>query len=109
MLSHNYFMSDDLREELQRRAAAVRAVPHAHFALGLPDELQGYHTLVPLDDPASLQPGPGQERRKFWNWLSSVYKAVSEKDGVTYALRRVESTCVAAALACEGFMSNSAS
>jgi PAB-dependent poly(A)-specific ribonuclease subunit 3 len=94
VLVHNYFISDNIREELTRRAAAVRAVPAGAYALqGLPEELQGYHTIVPLDDPASLLPGPGQERRKFGGWLSSIYKAVSEKDGVTYALRRIESAC----------------
>lgn len=87
-------MPDDLREELQKRAAAVRAIPSTHYPFVLPDELQGYHSIIPLDDPTSLMPGPGQERRKFWNWLSSVYKGTSEKDGIVYTLRRIESASV---------------
>jgi PAB-dependent poly(A)-specific ribonuclease subunit 3 len=51
--------------------------------LGLPDELQGYHTLVPLEATAG-------DRRKLGSWYSAVYRAVNSTDGVAYALRRVE-------------------
>jgi len=53
--------------------------------LNLPDELQGYHTLVPLESISG-------ERRKFGNWYSTVYRATG-KDERGYVLRRVESTC----------------
>ena len=49
--------------------------------LNLPDELQGYHTLVPLESTTG-------ERRKFGNWYSTVYRATG-KDGRSYVLRRV--------------------
>jgi hypothetical protein len=81
--SHNYFISDTIREELQKRTEALRSVPPG-LALNLPEELQGYHSLVSLEMAIP-------ERRRFGNWFSTVYKAVNEKDGVTYALRRVES------------------
>jgi PAB-dependent poly(A)-specific ribonuclease subunit 3 len=81
--SHNYFMSDEVREDLQKRTEALRSVVPA-LGLNLPEELQGYHTLVPLETTSP-------DRRRFGNWFSTVYKAVSEKDGVTYVLRRVES------------------
>lgn len=80
--SHNYFVSDGIRTELQKRSEALRATPYG-LAPALPDELQGYHSLVPLEPETP-------ERRKFGNWYSTVYKAVSERDGVTYALRRIE-------------------
>jgi PAB-dependent poly(A)-specific ribonuclease subunit 3 len=76
-------MSDDTREELQKRTEALRYVIPA-LGTSLPEELQGYHSLVPLE-PAN------PDRRRLGNWFSTVYKAVSEKDGSTYVLRRVES------------------
>ncbi|KAI0370843.1 hypothetical protein BV20DRAFT_994099 [Pilatotrama ljubarskyi] len=80
-LAHRYFISDDIREELQRRSEAVRAAPPP--GLSLPEELQGYHSLVPLEPV-------GAERRKFGNWYSTLYRAVNSSDGATYVLRRVE-------------------
>jgi hypothetical protein len=53
---------------------------------GLPDETQGYHSLVTLGKTSSL----GAEKRKFASWPSTVYKAVNSQDSHTYALRRVE-------------------
>ena len=81
-LAQRYFMSDDLREELQRRSATIRTAPAP--GLNLPDELQEYHTLVPLE-------AVGGERRKFGNWYSTVYRAVKSSDGLPYVLRRIES------------------
>ncbi|KAF9649713.1 hypothetical protein BDM02DRAFT_3113348 [Thelephora ganbajun] len=79
--THNYFISDAIREELQKRSETIHTAPVP--GLGLPEELQGYHTLVPLEATAG-------DRRKLGNWYSSVYRAVNSTDGVTYALRRVE-------------------
>jgi len=53
-------------------------------AHNLPDELQGYHSFALLEPPVA-------ERRKFFSWYSTVYRATSSNDGVAYALRRVES------------------
>lgn len=81
-LAHRYFISDNIREELQRRAETMYNSP-AH-GLNLPEELQGYHSLLPLEATAG-------ERRKFGNWYSTVYRATNSTDGLAYALRRVES------------------
>ncbi|EPS97327.1 hypothetical protein FOMPIDRAFT_80002 [Fomitopsis schrenkii] len=51
--------------------------------LNLPEELQGYHSLLPLEATAG-------ERRKFGNWYSTVYRATNSTDGLAYVLRRVE-------------------
>ncbi|RDX44097.1 hypothetical protein OH76DRAFT_1458144 [Lentinus brumalis] len=80
-LAHKFFISDDIREELQKRSETVHTTAPA--GLGLPEELQGYHTLVPLEPL-------GGERRKFGNWYSMVYRATSSNDGSTYVLRRIE-------------------
>ncbi|KII83627.1 hypothetical protein PLICRDRAFT_47104 [Plicaturopsis crispa FD-325 SS-3] len=78
----SHFLPSDLRESLTQRAETLRTYPASTLA-GLPDELQGYHTLVPLENTSN-------ERRKFGNWYSVVYRATSSVDGGTYALRRVE-------------------
>ena len=81
-LAHKYFISDDIREELQRRSETIHTT--APPGLVLPEELSGYHTLVPMEPI-------GADRRKFGNWYSMVYRATSSTDGSTYILRRVES------------------
>lgn len=60
-------------------------IDSVYVGLNLPEQLQGYHTLVPLDATAAT------DRRKFGNWLSTVYRAISSADGRPYALRRIES------------------
>lgn len=93
--SHTYFLNDDLREELQKRSEIIRTAPGP--GLNLPDELQGYHTLVPLE-------AIGGERRKFGNWYSTVYRATSEATGVAHALRRIESEFLRIRGMCEVLM-----
>lgn len=80
--SPSHFMSDKLREELQRRSDMIHTVPTTPY--NLPEELQGYHSLVPLEP---LVP----DRRKLINWHSAVYRATNSSDGTTYVLRRIES------------------
>lgn len=81
-------MSDTLRQDLTQRSEIIRSAPPLLMS-NLPEELHGYHTLVPLDPPVALN---GKERRpNFGNWYSYIYKAISATDGLTYALRRIES------------------
>jgi PAB-dependent poly(A)-specific ribonuclease subunit 3 len=77
-----HFVSDVIREELHKRSEASQLVPLPGH--NLPDELQGYHSLALLEPSVT-------ERRKFFSWYSTVYRATSSNDGVSYALRRVES------------------
>ncbi|KIY70055.1 hypothetical protein CYLTODRAFT_420143 [Cylindrobasidium torrendii FP15055 ss-10] len=81
--SHYMPSSHELRQTLQMRSEVTRGGPAPGAPLGLPDELQGYHTLVPLETSPA-------DRRKFGQWQSTVYRAVKEADGIPYALRRVE-------------------
>ncbi|PPQ70537.1 hypothetical protein CVT24_000292 [Panaeolus cyanescens] len=81
--SHFVPPSADLRQLLQERSETIRSAPPV--GLALPEELQGYHTLVPLEPT-----GSGVERRKIGNWYSTVYRAIKASDGVPYALRRIE-------------------
>ncbi|KAJ7468473.1 hypothetical protein FB451DRAFT_1091934 [Mycena latifolia] len=76
--------SADLRALLQERSENLHMTPPA--GLNLPEEIHGYHTLIPLENIG----GPTEQRRKFGNWHSTVYRAVNSLDGATYALRRIE-------------------
>ncbi|KAG7447333.1 uncharacterized protein BT62DRAFT_931175 [Guyanagaster necrorhizus] len=80
--SHFVPSSSDLRQVLQTRSETIRGAPAP--GLNLPEELQGYHTLVPLESSAA------NERRKFGSWYSTVYRAINSAEGAPYTLRRVE-------------------
>ncbi|KAF7320832.1 PAN2-PAN3 deadenylation complex subunit PAN3 [Mycena chlorophos] len=79
--THFMLPSGDLRTLMQTRSEDLHMA--ATPGLGLPEEMQGYHSIIPLDNLNS-------ERRKFGNWSSTVYRAINSKDGATYCLRRVE-------------------
>ncbi|PSS37274.1 hypothetical protein PHLCEN_2v912 [Hermanssonia centrifuga] len=80
-LQHKYFVSDELREELQKRSESIYITPPS--GLDLPEETQGYHSLVPLEPVVG-------ERHNFSNWHSTVYKAINSMDGFPYVMRRIE-------------------
>ncbi|KAH0556524.1 hypothetical protein GP486_005596 [Trichoglossum hirsutum] len=68
------------REELQRKSeAALQVLPNS----SLPAHIDHFHSLVPLDTT-------NQKSATIFGYPSWVYKAVSSKDGHTYALRRLE-------------------
>lgn len=76
----DFFIPDDLREELQRKSeAALQTFANST----LPPTLEHFHSLVALDTNNSKGPGT-------FGYPSWVYKAISSKDGHVYALRRVE-------------------
>ncbi|KAG6901730.1 hypothetical protein C0995_008618 [Termitomyces sp. Mi166 len=79
--SHFVPPSHALRQLLQKRSETTRQI--APIGSNLPEELQGYHALVPLE------PTTG-DRRKLGNWHSTVYRAINSTDGLPYALRRIE-------------------
>lgn len=89
---HSFFISPTLREDLQKRAEALVPVD------GL--DIPGYFSLVALDTPTHPSTNPKQHQQidqsaqqsglglfGVRNW---VYKAVSEKDGKPYIVRRLE-------------------
>ncbi|KAF8638419.1 hypothetical protein AX17_002226 [Amanita inopinata Kibby_2008] len=82
--SHFVPSSNELRQTLQSRSETIRGV--APIGTNLPHELQGYHTLVPVENIDTPS-----ERRKLLNWYSAVYRAIRTSDGLPYILRRVES------------------
>lgn len=102
-------MSDNLREELQRKAeATLQSLPsnpvlfrfpsvsikvikidtdYFHRGEGvssiLPPQVEEFHSLVPLDTS-------NQKSAQVFGYPSWVYKAFSNEDGHAWTLRRVE-------------------
>ncbi|KTW27399.1 hypothetical protein T552_02378 [Pneumocystis carinii B80] len=77
---HDFFMSDTLREDLQKKSEAI------HQTLGdsnLPDQILGYHSLVPLDTLHN-------KNTRIFGYSSWVYKVFSSNDGYSYVFRRLE-------------------
>ncbi|KAH7872582.1 uncharacterized protein C8R40DRAFT_1116143 [Lentinula edodes] len=80
--SHFIHPSSELRQVLLERSHTSRSAPI--LGSNLPEELQGYHTFVPIDTVSS------SERKKFFNLDSVVYRAINSTDGIPYVLRRIE-------------------
>lgn len=79
-IPENYFISNELREELQRKnEASLQTLGSS----SLPEYVHVYHTLVPLDTTFE---------KSAWGfgYPSWIYKAASNRDGNLYALRRIE-------------------
>ncbi|KAK0110148.1 PAB-dependent poly(A)-specific ribonuclease subunit 3 [Cadophora gregata] len=77
--THDFFMPNDLREDLQKKSEAARQVmPNSQLPV-----VEHYHTLVPLDISH-------HRSATVFGFPSWVYKAVSSKNGLTYVLRRIE-------------------
>ena len=78
--THDFFIPDHLREELQRKAEATL---QTFSNSTLPQQLEHFHSLVALDTNTQKTPSA-------YGYPSWLYKAVSSKDGYTYGLRRLE-------------------
>ncbi|KAF2641951.1 PABP-dependent poly(A) nuclease 3 [Massarina eburnea CBS 473.64] len=77
--AHDFFIPDALREDLQKKAEIARqVVPNSSIP-----PIEQFHSLFCLDTSA-------QKNQALFGYNSWVYKAVSSKDGNTYALRRLE-------------------
>ncbi|KAL4787429.1 hypothetical protein BJX76DRAFT_318590 [Aspergillus varians] len=77
---HDLFLPNEIREELQKKAAAtLQTLPNTQ----LPTQVDFFHSLVPLDLNH-------QKNATIFGYPSWIYKAQSSKDGNFYALRRLE-------------------
>lgn len=77
--AHDFFIPESLREDLQKKSEITRQIlPNSTLPT-----LEQYHSLVCLDTSQ-------QKNQSLFGYQSWVYKAVSSKDGNTYALRRLE-------------------
>jgi PAB-dependent poly(A)-specific ribonuclease subunit 3 len=77
--AHDFFIPDSVREDLQRKSEAARQTVHNSTS----PVIEQYHSLFCLDIAQQKNTAP-------FGYASSIFKAVSSKDGKTYALRRLE-------------------
>ena len=83
----SYFASDEIKMTLMSRQHHRLAELNPNLS-EVPPQVEGYTELVPLE--ALNKPPPSMERPGFFmSHPSTVYKAVSTKDGLLYALRRI--------------------
>ncbi|KAK8037506.1 hypothetical protein PG991_000852 [Apiospora marii] len=77
--AHDFFLREDIREEMQKKSEATRQVlPGSQLP-----SVAHYHSLVPLD---SVRGG----KSIFGEYLTWLYKADSKKNGNIYCLRRLQ-------------------
>jgi PAB-dependent poly(A)-specific ribonuclease subunit 3 len=77
--AHDFFIPDAIREELQKKAEVARQIlPNTTLP-----PIEQFHSLFCLDTTPQKNNAP-------FGYASWIYKAVSGKDGKTYALRRLE-------------------
>lgn len=78
-MTHDFFMPDKLREEMQKKTeAALQVMPNSQLP-----QLDNYHSLVALDTS-------GRKNVSLFGYTTWVYKATSMKTGHIYCLRRIE-------------------
>ncbi|KAH8131555.1 hypothetical protein FP744_10002002 [Trichoderma asperellum] len=78
-LSHDFFISETMREDMQKQSEATwQVMPGSQLP-----HLDNYHSLVALDTTHRKNAG-------IFGYPSWVYKATSSKDGKVYCLRRLE-------------------
>ncbi|KAJ1979529.1 PAB-dependent poly(A)-specific ribonuclease subunit 3 [Dimargaris cristalligena] len=79
-ISH-FFISDTLRHELTEKNFA--RLNYTSTDPSIPNEVNQYHSLMPLEDT-------DRGTRGAIGYVTFVYKAQSSRDGLIYALRRIE-------------------
>lgn len=78
-LTHDFFLPEKLREDLQKKSeAALQVMPNSQLP-----QLDNYHSLVALDTTH-------RKNANIFGYPSWVYKATSSKTGNLYSLRRLE-------------------
>lgn len=78
-MTHDFFLPEKLREELQKKAeASLQVIPSSQLP-----QLDNYHSLVALDTTH-------RKNANIFGYPSWVYKATSSKTGHLYCLRRLE-------------------
>ncbi|KAJ9616509.1 PAB-dependent poly(A)-specific ribonuclease subunit 3 [Cladophialophora chaetospira] len=80
---HDLFIPNELREDIQKKsAAALQTLPNSQ----LPNHIESYHSLVPLDTNHASHKGANI----FGPYTTWVYKTQSSANGQFFVLRRVE-------------------
>jgi len=88
------FVGEALHQQLAAAAYAAQAQwssSMSHGGAGLPERVGIYHTLYPLEDiPGVTSAAGAAEAYSSLGLRTSVLKGISNRDGVAYALRRVD-------------------
>uniref|UniRef100_A0A673GEM2 PAN2-PAN3 deadenylation complex subunit PAN3 n=1 Tax=Sinocyclocheilus rhinocerous TaxID=307959 RepID=A0A673GEM2_9TELE len=82
----SFFMADELRQELINRHLITMAQIDQSENLGVPSEVDSYHSLFPLEP---LPPPNRLQKTSNFSYITSCYKAVNSKDDLPYCLRRI--------------------
>ncbi|XP_069825971.1 PAN2-PAN3 deadenylation complex subunit PAN3 isoform X3 [Dendropsophus ebraccatus] len=82
----SFFMADELRQELINRHLITMAQMDPADMPSVPAEVDSYHSLFPLEP---LPPPNRIHKSSNFGYITSCYKAVNNKDDLTYCLRRV--------------------
>ncbi|OAA60084.1 PAB-dependent poly(A)-specific ribonuclease subunit PAN3 [Cordyceps fumosorosea ARSEF 2679] len=77
-VTHDFFIPEKLREEMQRKSEAALQVINSQLP-----QVDNYHSLVALDTTQ-------RKNINIFGYSSWVYKATSSKTGNIYCLRRIE-------------------
>ncbi|OAR02084.1 hypothetical protein LLEC1_05010 [Akanthomyces lecanii] len=78
-VTHDFFIPEKLREEMQRKSeASLQVMPNSQLP-----QLDNYHSLVALDTSQ-------RKNVSIFGYPSWVYKVTSSKTGNNYCLRRIE-------------------
>lgn len=78
-VTHDFFIPEKLREEMQRKTeASLQVMPNSQLP-----QLDNYHSLVALDTTQ-------RKNVNIFGYTSWVYKVTSSKTGHMYCLRRIE-------------------
>ncbi|XP_075230352.1 poly(A) specific ribonuclease subunit PAN3 isoform X2 [Lycorma delicatula] len=80
---NNFYVSDELRLEIQHKNALILSPPDPSHYPDLPTEVDNYHELCPLEQLPSLH------KTQLIGYQTSTYKATNLKTGIRYCLRRI--------------------
>ncbi|GAB4817655.1 hypothetical protein N2152v2_004701 [Parachlorella kessleri] len=88
MLKAGFFAADSVRQELQQRSYLIQAQPNPETEgdYGLPEVIQQYATLYPLEDLTAA----AERMSSALGVRTQVVKAISRVDGQAYSLRRLD-------------------
>ncbi|KAK9886254.1 hypothetical protein WA026_015767 [Henosepilachna vigintioctopunctata] len=77
----SFFMSEDIRTDIISRNMLTLLLPDPHHFPDLPQDVDGYHELCPLELISNTSVHKGYQ--------TSMYKATHTKTGTHYCLRRI--------------------
>jgi len=80
----SFFMSQQLRMELQKQRSVLLSEGKDVSLLGLPENIENYHSLYPLEDVKNQISG-----QRMFGYTSTCYRVVNSKDGLHYCMRRI--------------------